>query len=253
MHPMIFCCLGDSITSDQVTGIGTVVARKLGAAQWLNVACGYATCTDWHEGDTNITPVTLAEPPNTNTADNVLSNQVRRVLQAVTPTGQPVTWEVDGVSYRLPGVLGKETLPPPDVIYIAISTNDGNQPCNTVTDDFDLVAHQSYGQLTRCSIASALRWALETLHAVCPQAQIFIATPLQTCCDLPWMSHESGLIKRSIIDRVCQMSGVHIIDSFYESGFDTAVAKDHGEVHPDEEWKERIACFVAEKIRTALA
>ena len=42
------------------------------------------------------------------------------------------------------------------------------------------------------------------------------------------------------------------IDSFYESGFDTETARDHGEVHPDEEWKEKIAAFVAGKIRETL-
>lgn len=246
---MVFCCLGDSITSDQVTGIGTVVARKLNAG-YMNAACGYATCTDWHEGSINITPVTLAEPPNTNTADNVLSNQVRRVLQALTPAGQIIRWTVEGQEYTLDASvgLGAGTLEIPDVIYIAISTNDGNQPFNTVRDDFDEVARQPYAELTRCSLASALRWAVETLQAACPGARIFVATPLQTYTDMPHMSHEAGLLKRSLVMRVCEKCGAECIDSFMESGFDSAVAKDHGEVHPDEEWKERIACFVAERI-----
>ena len=68
MNIRCFCCMGDSITSDQVSGIGTMVAHRLNAQEVLNAACGYATCSDWHEGDRNITPVTLIEPPNTNTA-----------------------------------------------------------------------------------------------------------------------------------------------------------------------------------------
>lgn len=254
MQPMCFCCLGDSITSDQVTGIGTVVARELGAARLLNAACGYATCSDWHKGDVNITPVTLIEPPNTNTADNVLSNQVRRVLQAVTPAGKPIRWTVDEMEYTLdPAVgLGTGTLPQPDVIYIAISTNDGNQPFNAVTDDFAAVAAQTYAQLTRNSLASALRWAVETLRAVCPHARIFAATPLQTCTDLPHMSRESGLVKRRLVMEVCRLTDAECIDSFMESGFDETVARRHGEVHPDEEWKERIARFVAGQIAARL-
>lgn len=250
MPPMCFCCLGDSITSDQVTGIGTVVARKLGAAHLLNAACGYATCTDWHDGSVNVTPVTLVEPPNTNTADNVLSNQVRRVLQSVTPAGQPIRWMVDGTEYALDASVGLGTgaIPTPDVIYIAISTNDGNHPFNTVADDFAAVASQPYAALTRCSLASALRWAIETLRAACPHARIFVATPLQTCTDLPHMSHENGMLKRRLVMDVCRLTGAECIDSFMESGFDQAVARDHGEVHPDEEWKERIACFVAARI-----
>lgn len=250
---MIFCCLGDSITSDQVTGIGTVVARKLGA-RCLNAACGYATCTDWHDGDVNITPITLVEPPNTNTADNVLSNQVRRVLQAITPAGEVIRWTVDGIDYVLDPTVGVGTgaLPTPDVIYIAISTNDGNQPFNTVRDDFAAVAQQPYAALTRTSLASALCWAIRTLQAACPGARIFVATPLQTYTDMPHMSHESGLLKRRLVMDVCHLCGADCIDSFMESGFDRLVARDHGEVHPDDMWKERIADFVAGRIRLAL-
>ena len=252
--PLSFCCLGDSITSDQVTGIGTVVARKLGAAHLLNAACGYATCTDWHDSDVNVTPVTLVEPPNTNTADNVLSNQVRRVLQAITPAGQPIRWTVDGAGYALdPAVgLGTGTLPAPEVIYIAISTNDGNHPFNTVRDDFAAVAAQPYARLTRNSLASALRWAIETLRSACPQARIFVATPLQTFTDMPHMSHESGQLKRRLVMDVCRLTGAVCIDSFMDSGFDAAIARHHGEVHPDEEWKERIASFVAGRIADGL-
>ena len=252
MEPLVFCCLGDSITSDQVTGIGTVVAHKLGAAQQLNAACGYATCSDWHDGPHNVTPVSLVEPPNTNTADNVLSNQVRRVLQAVTPAGQPVRWQVGAREYALPGVMGTGALPQPTAIYVAISTNDGNHPFNTVEDDSAAVAGQPYDQLTRCSLASALRWAVETLQAACPGARIFCATPLQTCTDLPHMSHDCGLLKRRLVMQVCRMTGACCIDSFMLSGFTREVARHHGEVHPDEEWKERIAVFVADAIRSAL-
>lgn len=247
-----FACMGDSITSDQVTGIGTVVARKLGAELLGNFACGYATCTDWHDGERNITEITLIEPPNTNTGDNVLSNQVRRLLQATTPKGQPICWRhpVDG-EFRLDEAVGLGTGagPAPDVIYIAISTNDGNQPCNVPVDDADAVLAQPYGALTRCSIASALRWAIETLQSAYPFAQLFVATPLQTWTDLPWMSYETTRLKRDVIVKVCRALGVKVIDSFYESGFSRLIAKEHGEVHPDEGWKENIASFVAAQIR----
>lgn len=249
-----FCCLGDSITSDQVTGIGTLVAKKLQAAQCMNAACGYATGTDWHEGTRNITPITLVEPPNTNTADNVLSNQVRRVLQALTPLGQPITWTVEGICYTLPEHigLGTGTLSMPDVIYIAISTNDGNHLQNAPVDDFEAVKALPYAALECTSLSSALLWAVKTLQAVCPGAEIFLATPLQTCTDLIWMDEVHGLLKRHVIQQVAQHTGVYCIDSFYGSGFDREVARLHGEVHPDEEWKEKIADFVATEINRAL-
>lgn len=250
---MTYACLGDSITSDQVTGIGTVVAEKLGAQMLGNFACGYATCSDWHDGPKNITTVTLAVPPNTNTDDNVLSNQVRRLLQAVTPKGQPISWTHRDGEFALDESVGVGLgCAAPDVIYIAISTNDGNQPYNAVTDDRSTVLTSSYRSLTRSSLASALRWAIETLHCACPTARIFVATPLQAYSDQPWMSLEQTRLKRDIIISVCQTLDVDIIDSFTESGFTQEVARAHGEVHPDEEWKERIASFVAKKIRSAL-
>lgn len=251
MPPMCFCCFGDSITSDQVTGIGTVVARKLGAVHALNAAVGYATCSDWHDGEENISPVSLVEPPNTNTADNVLSNQVRRVLQAMTPAGEPVRWTAGGRNYAIDAV-GTGQIPVPDVVYIAISTNDGNQPWNAVRDDFEAVAQQSYDELTRNSLASGLRWSIETLQAACPGVRIFAATPLQTCTDLPWMAWEPGMLKRKLVMEVCALCGAECIDSFMESGFEGEIARLHGAVHPDEEWKERIACYVAGEIEKRL-
>lgn len=250
-----FACLGDSITSDQVTGIGTVVARKLGASPCGNFACGYATCSDWHDGKRNVTRVTLLEPPNTNTDDNVLSNQVRRLLQAITPRGEVIRWHhPTGGDFSLPAEvgLGLGTLPPPDILYIAISTNDGNHPFNAVMNDAEDVLRQPYEALDRCGIASALRWAIETLRCACPQAAIFVATPLHAVSDQRWMSEECTEEKRAIILRVCQALGVQVIDSFQESGFTPEVAACHGGVHPDEEWKERIACYVADAIRARM-
>ena len=217
MNIRCFCCMGDSITSDQVRGIGTMVAHRLNAQEVLNAACGYATCSDWHEGDRNITPVTLIEPPN--------------------------TAEIG---------VGTGTLSTPDVIYIAISTNDGNQPQNAPADDFAAVCELPYADLTRTSMASALLWAVRTLQTVCPNAAIFLATPLQTCTPQEWMDESHGLLKRSVIQKVAQKTGVHCIDSFYGSGFDRSVARSHGEVHPDEEWKIRIADFVTKEIESTL-
>lgn len=243
-----YACMGDSITSDQVTGIGTVIQKKLGYEMIGNYACGYATCSDWHDGDSNTTPVSFVVPPDTNTADNVLSNQVRRLLQDTTPVGKRITWHhardgefeidpKDGVGLGLKAA--------PDVIYIAISTNDGNNVQNQVEDDTDSVLQQAYGELTRNSIASALRWTIETLQSAYPHCNIFVATPLQTYTEQLWMSYEMTKLKRDIIIKVCRSCGVKVIDSFFESGFSSLIAIENGGVHPNEIWKENIASYVA--------
>lgn len=255
---MQFACLGDSITSEQVTGIGTLVAQKLGVRLFGNFACGYATCSDWAAAGRSITRITLTEPPNTNTDDNVLSNQVRRLLQAVTPEGERIVWRHPlAGEYALDASVGlgsakvdaQGRVVTPDIIYIAISTNDGNHPCNAVFDDADAVLAQRYDELTRCGIASALRWTIETLQCACPGASIFVATPLQAVSDQTWMSYEATRLKRDIIMRVCGTLGVKIIDSFCESGFTQLIAAGHGGVHPDDLWKDRIAGYVAASIR----
>ena len=101
-------------------------------------------------------------------------------------------------------------------------------------------------------MASALLWAVRTLQTVCPNAAIFLATPLQTYTPQAWMDESHGPLKRRVIQKVAQKTGVHCIDSFYGSGFDRSVARSHGEVHPDEEWKIRIADFVTKEIESTL-
>ena len=95
---MLYACLGDSITSEQVTGIGTMVCRKLGMELLGNFAFGWATGSDWHDGEETLTPCCLEDLPNEFSPKNVLSNQVRRLLKAAEDKGRS-----------------------PRVIYIAIS------------------------------------------------------------------------------------------------------------------------------------
>jgi len=171
-----YACFGDSITSDQVSGIGTLVANYLNLSIVGNFATGYATCSDWHSDSINTTTVTLSEPQNTNTNDNVLSNQVRRMLQHTTETDQQIIWShpKDGefsLSTELGVGLGHVT-DLPDIIYIAVGTNDGNNTENAVMDDTDIVLlHKSYSQLTRNSIASSLRWAVRDTEKCLPKSK----------------------------------------------------------------------------------
>lgn len=227
----VFACLGDSITSEQVTGIGTLICRKLHMKLLGNFACGWAAGSDWHRGEETLTTVSLEEPPNSFAPENVLSNQVRRLLYCIEETG---------IS--------------PDVVYIAISANDGavdwcidGSPV-PVFDDTKEVFAQKHQELTRRSLASALRWAVETIRQKCPEAEIFAASPLQAYSpdrEQGSFSEQALLLKREIIQKTCHFCRIHFVDSYYESGFTREAAKLHGEVHPDEEWAEKIAEYVA--------
>lgn len=230
----VFACLGDSITSEQVTGIGTRVCEKLQMKLLGNFACGWATGSDWHRGDETLTVVSLEEQPNFFTSKNVLSNQVLRLLQKMEETGEI-----------------------PQVVYIAVSANDGAVDwCRDagpvpLLDDTEQVCAQDYRDLTRRSLASALRWAVETIRHRLSGVEIYAASPLQAYSP----EHEPGafseqalLRKREIIRKICLFCGIHFIDSYYESGFTREIAKEHGQVHPDEEWAEKIAAYVAGEI-----
>lgn len=231
----VFACLGDSITSEQVTGIGTRVCEKLQMKLLENFACGWASGSDWHYGDKTLTKASLSVQPNLFSPENVLSNQVLRLLQKIEETGEV-----------------------PQVVYLAISANDGAVDwCRDagpvpVFDDTEQVCTQKYQELTRRSLASALRWAVETIRLKCPEAEIYAASPLQAYFpdrEPGAFSEQALLLKREIIRKICTFCGIHFIDSYYESGFTREIAKEHGQVHPDEEWAEKIAEYVADRIQ----
>lgn len=245
---------GDSITSDDVTGIGTRVAEILGCKVTGNFAIGASTCSDFHNGDTNLSEVDLSRPANSYTSINVLSNQIRRCLQYTTTSGSQISWthKLSG-SFNIDIAKGTglgNTDKIPNFIYIAIGTNDGIDSKTTVVDDTATVFGQSYSQLTRTSIASSLRWAIETLQCAYPKAKIFVASPLQTSRTTGNFSYSANLEKRNIIEKVCQFCSVEFIDSFSRSGYSSFRANDNGDgVHPGADWKERIAQFIANEIK----
>ncbi|MBD5429351.1 SGNH/GDSL hydrolase family protein [Lactobacillus sp.] len=250
-----YACFGDSIWSDQVTGIGTLVAKDLKADMIGNFAVGNACASDWHDTNgNNLTKVSFTEPANTDTSDNTLSNQIRRILQYTTPKGEKIKWThpYDG-EFSLDAEGTGHSDDKPDVISIAISTNDGKHEETKVVDDTDFVLSQDYKNLTRTSLASALRWAIETLRCAYPQSQVFVSTPLQAAKhDSDFRSYEQNLVKTDIIKKVCQYCSVQVIDQFSKSGFSRMVALNgttsSDGTHPNDSWSRFIAEFNANYI-----
>lgn len=261
-----FACFGDSITSDEVTGIGTKINRLLGTQLVGNFAHGNATCSDWYNAQNgNIT----TETPNVDHKDNdptktalsqnqnVLSNQVRRCLAYTTAANSNVTYhhQIDGDFVLNTSIWTGtgSTENTPDIIYIAVGINDG-QTNNLTVDDTDTVFAQEYSQLDRCGFASSLRWAIETLLSAYPDAQFFVASPLQTGGKYTRLNYQNTLLKRNIVQKVCQYCSVNFIDSFSESGYNRMLSYgiaswDTDTVHPKPVWANRIAHYVAQKIR----
>lgn len=252
-----YACLGDSITSDQVVGIGTLVNDILNTKLVGNFACGYAICSNWHTGDTDESPQSFVEPQNTNTADNVLMNQVLRLLQWTTALDAQVTWThpVAG-AYSVSEAIGTglgHTDDIPDIIYIAIGVNDGRNAKNLFVDDADAVMSSTYADLTKCSYASALRWAIETLNSAYPNAKIFVASPLFTTENEGTSNghHNRGAIiaKREVSKKIANYCNAFFVDSTYESGYTVLAATQVNNIHPNGRYKSIIGRYVASEIK----
>jgi len=252
-----YACFGDSITSDQVVGIGTLVNDILNTKLVGNFACGYAICSNWHTGDTDESPQSFQVPQNTNTADNVLMNQVLRLLQWTTALDAQVTWThpVAG-TYSVSEAIGTglgHTDDIPDVIYIAIGVNDGRNAKNLFVDDADAVMSSTYADLTKCSYASALRWAIETLNSAYPNAQIFVASPLFTNENDGTSNghHNRGAIlaKREVSKKIANYCNAFFIDSTFESGYTVLAATQVNNIHPNGRYKNIIGRYVANEIK----
>lgn len=252
-----YACLGDSITSDQVVGIGTLVNDILNTKLVGNFACGYAICSNWHTGETDESPQSFVVPQNTNTADNVLMNQVLRLLQWTTALDAQVTWThpIAG-TYSVSEAIGTglgHTDDIPDVIYIAIGVNDGRNAKNLFVDDADAVMSSAYADLTKCSYASALRWAIETLNSAYPNAQIFVASPLFTNeNDVTSNGHHNRgaiLAKREVSKKIANYCNAFFIDSTYESGYTVLAATQVNNIHPNGRYKNIIGRYVANEIK----
>ena len=252
-----YMCFGDSITSDEVCGIGTIIAQELNAIQLGNFAHGNATLSDWHTGDINDTVETPNITPDTAYNANVLSNQVRNALAYATETGQPVTY-----THPVAGTITLDTSiwsgtgsseNVPDIIYIAIGTNDGGDS-TPVVNNVDTVNQQTYANLDRCSYASSLRWALETLIAKFPYAEIYVATPLHTAEHRMTgkRSYDVMNTKADIIKNVCRFCSVHVIDSYADSGVSSAMQSEFfgsDGLHPVAKWRGYIVRYVVNKIK----
>lgn len=248
--------LGDGITADDYCGIGTMISNLLKTDLVGNFAIGGATCADAVNGsDIDLIHTNKNTDGFYNSDNNVLSNQVRRLLKHTTPIGEQIKWvhPIDG-EFSIDTSIGTglgNTTDIPEVVYIAISTNDGSTRTGEIVDDTDAVFNQTYSQLTRKSIASALRWAIETLQSAYPKAIIYVATPLWTGGSYEYANYSNTKLKAEIIKKVANFCSVRVIDSQSESGYNKMYAlsgSDGAYIHPNMEWRYNIAKYISNEI-----
>ena len=250
--------LGDSIMSPQKTNIGDVIISNLNAISVGNYAIGNATAQNYSTDGIDETEISLEELPNATGNKNVLSNQVLRLLQSTTDVGEQITWsDADNNQHCIDTSIGVGTgmNESPDIIFICIGTNDGmtgsdNLIHTNVIDDSEAVITESYSELTKTSIASGMRWAIETLKYAYPNAEIFVSSPIQSAM----MNGNHGYVikktKRDIIQAIAEFESVHFIDAFADSGYGMNVAKNNGDgVHPNPKWRDKLAAYFANEIK----
>lgn len=143
--------LGDSITALGTGNTGWLkyFVEKTGCELIANVATNSAVLRD------NANTVYDGNPQQSNQANNVLGNQVQKIINN-----------------------GYEA---PDIIMIAIGTNGGiainkEQIRAAYYDDSNALIPRE--NVDRTTDAGAYRWCLETLHAAYPAATVFWCTPI---------------------------------------------------------------------------
>ena len=233
--------LGDSITSISHSNIGFTTSLFLHADLIYNFALAQAYAADFVNTEPYFDTHQGSDSP-----DNVLSNQVRRLLRWTTPEGQQITWThpIDG-EFSIDTSVGTgqgHTDDIPDIIYIAIGTNDA---VNKIDADLAPVIASSYTDLTRLTMGSAYRWAVETLQSAYPNAMIFMASPLY---DGSAGNPTNMINKGNIVKQICDLTGAYYIPSREESGYTRLASVTGGRLHPGTEWSLRIGQFVAKKI-----
>ena len=255
-----YMCFGDSIISDDVTGLGTSINATLQTTLVGNYAYGNASCSDYYSGSTNQTTESSANPNNQKVNYNVLSNQVRRALCSATATGQNVTF-----THPVAGQITLDTsiwhgtgstANKPDVIYICIGLNDGSTDTTKVKDDIIEVLKQPYSSLTRIGMASALRWAIETLQSAFPNATIFVSAPFgvgSPANTATWRTYDAIRQKQDIARAVASFCGVKFIDAGQNGKFSGALfaTKDYyttDGVHPNNTGKALLTTYVSSVI-----
>ena len=217
--------LGDSIMYNMASLIAEQVDMDMIDCNGTHCfALGNATACDYFdENSNNITPIDLSTIDCTPSPYNTLSNQVRRLAQWTTPLGEIISWNVlsDNTTVTIPSEKGLglgHIEDVPDVIYIAISTNDYNW-----VNDVEDIESQNFSQLKRNSIASALRWAIDSLQTLYPNAIIYVATPLQNADSGTDKNERFGYkaekSKANIIREIAQFCCVYCVDTFSEFSY----------------------------------
>lgn len=219
--------VGDSITTipEDVRGWQKYFHPIVQQASYINVASSGAT---WRDKSTTVYD---GDPKVTVSANNVIGNQVQKIINN-----------------------GYEA---PDIIIMAAGTNDEPE---TVTDAS--IEQQFYvngsnvplENVDRKTFAGAIRWSVEKLRELYPNAQIFLTTPLQRASHPSWNNYTRIKDKGDIIKKLGLRMSVPVIDTmecgiYGQNAIDGQATLDHNDgLHLSAIGAEKMGKYVARKI-----
>ena len=179
-----YLILGDSITAKNYSWTN-LFARLVNAEKLTNLAVAGAHWNDYYRDGIDVTEIDLSgnfDDGSGDTKNNVIFNQVLRFAQKITPKGEIIsfTHPKTGETFTIPSDkgLGTEEIEIPNIIIIACGINDATQVAESGVGDFNSIISQTWNEQKRQYLFSSIRWAVESLKILAPDARIFLATPL---------------------------------------------------------------------------
>ena len=179
-----YLILGDSITARNYSWTN-LFARLVDAEKLTNIAVAGAHWNDYYRDGIDVTEIDLSgnsDDGNGDTKNNVIFNQVLRFAQKITPRGEIIsfTHPKTGETFTIPSDkgLGTGEIETPNIIIIACGINDATQVGESGVGDFNSIISQTWNEQKRQYLFSSIRWAVESLKILAPDARIFLATPL---------------------------------------------------------------------------
>lgn len=179
-----YLILGDSITAGNYSWTN-LFARLVNAEKLTNIAVAGAHWNDYYRDGIDVTEIDLSgnfDDGSGDTKNNVIFNQVLRFAQKITPRGEIIsfTHPKTGETFTIPSDkgLGTGEIEIPNIIIIACGINDATQVGESGVGDFNSIISQTWNEQKRQYLFSSIRWAVESLKILAPDARIFLATPL---------------------------------------------------------------------------
>lgn len=179
-----YLILGDSITAGNYSWTN-LFARLVNAEKLTDLAVAGAHWNDYYRDGIDVTEIDLSgnfDDGSGDTKNNVIFNQVLRFAQKITPKGEIIsfTHPKTGETFTIPSDkgLGTEEIEIPNIIIIACGINDATQVGESGVGDFNSIISQTWNEQKRQYLFSSIRWAVESLKILAPDARIFLATPL---------------------------------------------------------------------------